>query len=181
MKINSSITRGVLTPLFYEDPLYCLPLFQILPTPSFFVASNPQPHSSLSCLVSLVEWVIVPHLMCYFNDIMSSPDILVPEEPWCVIFATRCQVCWGLTHNVLFFSGTLIWYHNTNTYKHTQYTQGPVDWNTHINIYLHHLLCAHSSYLYYIEWIIYRYQKFTFHNIFSFQKLFISKSHISVH
>ena len=116
MKINSSITRGVLTPLFYEDPLYCLPLFQILPTPSFFVASNPQPHSSLSCLVSLVEWVIVPHLMCYFNDIMSSPDILVPEEPWCVIFATRCQVYWGLTHNVLFF-----WYSDLiSQHKHIQ-------------------------------------------------------------
>ena len=46
----------------------------------------------------------------------------------------------------------------THTYKHTE---GPIDWHTHINIYLHHLLCTNSSYLYYIEWTIYWYQKFT--------------------
>ena len=40
-------------------------------------------------------------------------------------------------------------------------------------IYLHYLLCAHSSYLCYIEWIIHRYQKFTFHNYFQkFKKKF---------
>ena len=49
---------------------------------------------------------------------------------------------------------------------------------THINIYLHHLLCAHSRYLYYTEWRIHWYQKFTFHNVFSFQNLFTCKSHI---
>ena len=90
-----------------------------------------------------------------------------------------------------FFTGTLIWYHTytqTNTHTHTrtlthtktQSTLGPVDWLNHINTYLYHLLCAHSSYLYYTEWIIHWYQKFTFYSVFSFQKLFTCKSHISV-
>ena len=39
------------------------------------------------------------------------------------------------------------------TQKHTQHTQGPLDWHTHINTYLHHLLFVHSSYLYYIKWL----------------------------
>ena len=39
-------------------------------------------------------------------------------------------------------------------------------------------MCAHSSCLNYIEWIIHWYQKFTFHNVFSFQKLFTCKSHV---
>ena len=75
-----------------------------------------------------------------------------------------------------------IWYHihtNTHPHKHTQHTQGPLDWHTHINIYLPHLLRAHSSYLYYNAWIIHWYQKFTFHNVFSVQTLFTCKSHFS--
>ena len=60
------VDRGVLTSLFYEDPLYCLPpLFKILsnPLPSPFpVTSNPTPTA-----LALVEWVIVPHLMCYLT------------------------------------------------------------------------------------------------------------------
>ena len=51
-----------------------------------------------------------------------------------------------------FFTGMLIWYH-IHKHPNTQHTQGPVDWHTHINIYLHHLLCAHSSYLYYSKWL----------------------------
>ena len=51
-----------------------------------------------------------------------------------------------------FFTGMLIWYH-IHKHPNTQHTQGPVDWHTQINIYLHHLLCAHSSYLYYSKWL----------------------------
>ena len=39
--------------------------------------------------------------------------------------------------------------------RHTQsthHTQGTVEWHNHINIYLHHLSRAHSSYLCYIIW-----------------------------
>ena len=57
-----------------------------------------------------------------------------------------------------FFVSTMIWNH---TDKGTQHTQGPVDWHTHTNTHYHHLLCSHSSYLYYIEWIIRWYQKIT--------------------
>ena len=51
--------RGAKSPVFYEDPLYCLPsLFQILANlPHFPVTSNPHPHS-FCCPVSLAEWVI---------------------------------------------------------------------------------------------------------------------------
>ena len=61
------IGRGVLMSQFYEAPLYCqLPLFHSL-TPS-----TPHPHCSFCCSVSLAEWVMMLHLMCYFtllNDI----------------------------------------------------------------------------------------------------------------
>ena len=77
----------------------------------------------------------------------------------------------------------LISHTHTHTCAHTQdtqHTQRPVDWYAHIKIYLHHLLCAHSSYLYCIEWITHWYQNCTFYNVFSFQKLFTCKSHIFV-
>ena len=41
---------------------------------------------------------------------------------------------------------------------HSQHTQGPIE--SHINIYQHHLLSAHSSYLHDIELIAHWYQKF---------------------
>ena len=56
------IGRGVLMSQFYEAPLYCqLPLFHSL-TPS-----TPHPHCSFCCSVSLAEWVMMLHLMCYFT------------------------------------------------------------------------------------------------------------------
>ena len=68
---------------------------------------------------------------------------------------------------IRFFTGILLWYHtHKQSHKHTQHTEGPVDWHTHINIYLHQLLCAHNSYLYYIEWIIHWYKKFSVHSLF---------------
>ena len=48
-------------------PLYCLPhLFKILSN-SFFCWFQPSPPCFFWCLVSLTEWVNVPHLMCYFT------------------------------------------------------------------------------------------------------------------
>ena len=81
---------------------------------------------------------------------MSRLGNLVPEGPWCVFYATRCQVYWSLTHNVAFYCYSDLISH-TLKHKHTHHIQGSVDWHTHINIYLHHLLYAHSSYLYYIK------------------------------
>ena len=62
-------------------------------------------------------------------------------------------------------------YTHKHTHKDTQHT--PALGASRLTqpykyIYLHLLLCAHSSYLYYIEWTIHWYQKFTFHNVFSF-------------
>ena len=87
--------------------------------------------------------------------------------PWCMFYATRRQIYWVLTRDVVFcLSSDLITHTHTHTHKDTQHTQGPVDWHAHINIYLHQLLCAHSSYLYFIKWIMHWYQQFTFHNFF---------------
>ena len=80
------ISRWLLTPLFYKDPLYCSPLlFQLLPAPPpplptppppntpppppshFPVTSNTYPHCSFNCPVSLAEWVIMPYLTCCFT------------------------------------------------------------------------------------------------------------------
>ena len=78
---------------------------------------------------------------------MSSLGTLEPEGA-CVRFMQLGVTFSEVWHNVI-FSGTLIWYH---PHQHIQYTQGPVDWQTHMNIYLYHLLlCGHNSYLYYIK------------------------------
>ena len=132
------------------------------------------------------------HIWCaiWLNDIrdlhMSSLVALVPEGPWCVFYATMHQVYWGPTHNVFFrWYSNLISHTHTHTHSHihtnkdAQHTQGPVGRHTHINIYLHHVLCAHSSYLYHVKWIILWCQKFTFHNVLYFQIFFTCKSHIS--
>ena len=151
------VGRRVLTLLFYGDPTYIVyPLFLKFrpPTTHFPVTSNPHSHCSFCWPVSLAEWWS-RHIWCAIlvNDNMdlhmSSLGILVLERPWCVFYATRRQVYWGLTHVVFYWYSDLI----SHTHKHTQHTQGPVDWHTHINIYLHHLLFAHSSYLYYIKWL----------------------------
>ena len=167
--------------------LYYLPLtlFQILltPTPTSLSPPNPTPtaRSVVMCLW-LNGWSRHNWCTILLNDdmdlYMSSLCTLVPEGPWCVFYATKRQGYWGLTHNVVFY-----WYSDLilHTHTNTQHTQGPVDCHTHMNVYLHHLLCAHSSYLYYIKmikWIIHWYQKFTFHNFFS--QLFTCKSHLSV-
>ena len=147
----------MLIPLFYEDPpiLHAPLLFQISATPH---TSQSPPTSNLTLLsVFLFLWLNgwSRHIWCAIirnenmDPQMSSLVILVPEGLWCEFCATRRQVYWGLTHAV--FTGSLIWYH-THTQTNTQHTRGPVDRHTHIDIYLHRLLFAHSSYLYYIKW-----------------------------
>ena len=64
--------RGA-NPLFYEDPLFCLPPppFEILSTPPALPLLpchlQPPPHCFFCCPASLAEWVIMPHFMCYFT------------------------------------------------------------------------------------------------------------------
>ena len=78
---------------------------------------------------------------------MFSLGTLVPEGPSCALWKKSINFTevWDI---MWFFTGALIWYH---TYKHTTHSGAPR--LTHLyNIYLQHLLCAHSSYLYYIKW-----------------------------
>ena len=56
------------TPYVMTTPEYGLPnLFLNFAQPLFPVATELHLHCYLWCLVSLTEWVIVPHLMCYFT------------------------------------------------------------------------------------------------------------------
>ena len=112
--------------------------FKFWPTlpPHLPVTSKPHSHCSFCCLVSFVEWVTC-HISCanLRNDNMvlhiSTLGTLVAEGPWYVFFATRHQVYWGLAQCV----SLVIWFNITHT-KHTQQTQGPIDWHTYIKLYL---------------------------------------------
>ena len=137
----------MLTPRFYEDPQYCLSPFFIFHPPPL-----PRTRTSLLPLTPTPHSCVCPphHIWCaiLLNDNMDlhmlSLSILVWEGPWCVFYATRCQVYWGLTHVVFYWHSDLILH--TQTHKHTEPIQGSGDWHTQINIYLPYLLFAHSSY-----------------------------------
>ena len=143
----------------------------ILPTPPFsnFVHTPlpppPPPHqlpTSTPTVLSVVLfiWLIgwSRHIWCAIL-INANMDLhvwgignIVPEGRWCVFYTTRRQVHWGLTYNVFFY-----WYYDlishTQTHEQSQHTHGRVDWHHHVDKYLHHLLCGHSIYLYYIKWL----------------------------
>ena len=74
-----------------------------LPPPLCHLQPPPQLFFLLSCFLAESQhiWCAILH-----NDNMdlnmSSLGTLVPEEPWCMFYATRCQVYWGLTHSVVF-------------------------------------------------------------------------------
>ena len=69
-----------------------------------------QPPTSTALSVVLFLWLIqrLCNIWCavLLYNIMglhvSDLGTLAPEEPWCVFYATRHQVYWGLTHNVVF-------------------------------------------------------------------------------
>ena len=145
----------------------------MLSTLPFSVISNPTPTALFLVLSLWLDvwshhnwWTIL--LKVIMNLQMSSLGTLAPEAPWYVFYAKRCHVYlsnWGLTHNAV-----ICWYWldishtHTHTHKHTQHTLGPVDWHTHINIYLHQLLCAHSSRV----WLIFLKcccENLSFHNL----------------
>ena len=132
---------------------YCLcPLFQMLSThhpPTF--QSPPTPPPLFFLLPCFFSWMgdhttFDVLFSDNINHYMSSLGSLVPDGPGCVFYAIRHHVYFGLTHTIYV---TFIWY-DTHKHKntHTHHTQRPVDWHTHINIYSHQLLFAHSSYHY---------------------------------
>ena len=162
------------------------PLLQILPNP---------PPCPLPCQLQdppslLFFWLIgwLCHIWCailltYIMDLhMFSLGTFAPDGLWWVFYARRRQVHWALTNNVVFcrYSNLISHtYTHKDTLRHTAHSESSRF--THpINIYLRHLWCAHGSRLYYLEWIIHRYQKITFYGVFSFQQLFTCKGHISV-
>ena len=153
-----------------KAPLYCLPtLFQIFSN----LPCHHQPSPPLLFLLS-----------CFFDQMgdLTTFDVLFCLR---ILWIHTCQtlvrqyqkdldVCFmqqGLRFTEVWhmwlIASTLIWYHK-QTHRYT-------DWRTQINTYLHHLLCAYSSYLYYTEWIIHWYHKFTFHNVFSFKNFSLLK------
>ena len=148
-KVSLHSWQRVLILLFYED----LPSTPILPTPTplFQILSTHPPPPPLCHLLPLP--LLFSLLPCFFGwmgdhatfDVLFCLGTLVP---WDVFYTTRRQVYGGLTHCGFLL---VLWFDIKHT--HTKHTQRPVDWYTHINIYLHHLLCAHSSYLYYIKWL----------------------------
>ena len=125
------VSRGVPTPLFYEEP--CL-----LPTPPFLLSKPPSPpplpcHLQppplqfflLSFFLWLNKWSCHSWCVILLNDNMglhmSSLGMLVPVWHWYVFHAIRHQVCWGLTHSVVFYWYSDLISHHTHT--HTQNTQ----------------------------------------------------------
>ena len=106
-------------------------------------------------------------LNVFMNLRMSILGTLVPEGPWCVFHATRHHLHWGLFfwYSDLILDTTHTHTHtHTRTHTHTHTTHSVTSRlnHTHINIYLYQLLCAHSSYLCYIEWIIHWFTKMYF-------------------
>ena len=144
-----------------KTPLYCInpQLFQILPNPPPTFLSSPTPSPTFLSVVLFLWLNGWSHHIWYailLNDDMdlhmSNLGTLLPEGSSCVFYAIRDQVYWGLRHNVVFYWCSDLISH-TQTRKLTRHTQWPADWHIHINIYLDHLLCARSSYLYYITWL----------------------------
>ena len=103
--------RGTL--YFMKTPYIAYPLFQILSTPSAPlhcpVTSNPY-RPLLFALSCFFDWMddhttvdALFFVMIIMDLHMLSLATLIQEEPWCVFCAARRQVCWGLTHNVVFY------------------------------------------------------------------------------
>ena len=118
------VGREVLTPLFYEDPPYIAyhsPLFKFYPTLTLPCHLQPPPPTVLSVFLFLWLNGWSQHIWCaiLLNDNMdlnmSSLGTLVPERPWCVFFATRIQVYWGLTQCGFLL---VIWFDITHTNTH---------------------------------------------------------------
>ena len=102
------VGRGVLTPYFMKIPLYCLPslfsnfvhLLPLSPTPSPTVLS-------VVLFLWLTGWSYYIWCAILLNVIMDlhmlSLGTLPPEGPWYVFHATRHQVYWAPTYNVVFY------------------------------------------------------------------------------
>ena len=103
-------------------------LFQILSKPLSTTSLSPPTSTPTVLSVDLILWLDVwsRHIWCaiLLNDNMdlhkSSLVTWLPKGPWCVFYATKHQIYWrfmhqSISHIMLLFTGTVIWYH-----KHTK-------------------------------------------------------------
>ena len=148
----------VLTPFFMKTPYiaYSDSCFKFCPTLSSPLPQFLSPPPATPRVLSVVLFLLLNgwsrHIWCAVllnNNMdlyMSSLDNLVPEGPYCCVFyATRRQVCWGLTR---FFSGTLDF---TNTQTHTAHSGTSRMTRPYKCIFTPIVMC--SKQLYYIKWL----------------------------
>ena len=130
--------RGPNPPNLWKTPYIAYPsLFSsfVQPPPPFLSLPTLDPTALFVALFLVLFWLNGWSLHIWvailLNDIMdihiSSLGTFVPEGRWCVFYATRRQVCWGLTHNkILCWYSDLISHTQTHTRTETQHTQRPV-------------------------------------------------------
>ena len=117
-------------------------------SPSFSNFVHPPPTSPLPPTPTPTVLSVV--LFLWLNGYHTTFDVLLfylmiiwiytcQASTWRTLMCVLCNKVSSLLRSdtMWFFTCTLIWYH---THMHTQYTQGPVDRHTHMNIYLHHHL-----------------------------------------
>ena len=132
-------------------PLYCLlplyPFFKICTPPMPFFPCHLQPTLPLFFLSCFFGWIGDLTTLNVLFQVMII-WIYTCQALWRILISALCNKAPSLQRSDIFL--LVLWFDITHK-KHTQHTQGPVDWHIHVNIYLHHLLRAHSSYLCYIK------------------------------
>ena len=129
------VCRELLTPsMFYEDPsLYCLPyhilhLFKFCPTPILPCCLS----SLLFVLFFLVKgdcatFDVLIYLMVFWVYTCWALYLSTRRTLLCV-YATKHQVYWGMTHNVVFcWYSDLISETQKHTHKDKQHNHGPIN------------------------------------------------------
>ena len=142
-----------------------------------------QPSRSLVFLIyCFSDWLNgwLCHIWCVIllNDIdldLSISVTSVPKRPLYVLSATWLLFHSGLTHNLIF-----CWYSYLISIRHMP-TKTHSGTNSLTQPYKHTStpLAKCSQQLSVLHWIFHWCQKFTFHNVFSLQKLLTCRSHIS--
>ena len=149
-----------------KTPLYCLlPFFKFCPTPQPLPCRFQSPTLTAFSVVLILllnggpRYIWCAILLNDIKDLHIEPRYLSTRRTLMCVLLNKAS---SLLRSDTWCGFLLVlWFDITHRHKDTQHTQGPVDWHTHTNIYLHHLLCAHSSHLYCVEWIVNWYQKFT--------------------
>ena len=160
--------------IFFTPPLP----FQILSTSLHLPCCLQSPPPLLILLPCFFDWIgdratfDVP-----FSLMISWMYTCQALRPWCMFYAARRQVYWGLTCGFLLVHWFDITHSQTHTCKDTQHTQGPVYWHTHINvIYTNFHVLIVAIFIALNE--EFTYVKHLLSTLSSFQKLFSCKSSI---